>query len=188
MKSYQITEFCHRFIKDHVAPGDVCVDATAGNGNDTLFLCRLVGESGKVYAFDIQQEALLRTGERLKQEKLQAELVLDGHENMEAYVEEKGEVACMVFNFGYLPGGDHTIATGARTSVQAIKAGLKLLRKGGLMSLCIYSGGDTGFDERDAILNFLRELDPKQYLVIESIYYNRPHHPPIPVQIVKIKG
>ena len=188
MKSYQITEFCHRFIEDHVYPGDVCVDATAGNGNDTAFLCRLVGDGGKVYAFDIQKEALLHTEEKLRKENLQAKLVLDGHENMEAYVAEKGEVACIVFNFGYLPGGDNRVATCAKTSVTAIKAGLKLLRKGGLMSLCIYSGGDTGFEEKDAILDFLKELDSTRYLVIESLYRNRSNHPPIPVQIVKIEG
>ena len=115
-----------------------------------------------------------------------AELILDGHEYMEKYVLEVGMVSCIVFNFGYLPGGDHTVATKAETSVAAIQSGLSLLRKGGLMSLCIYSGGDTGNQEKEAILGFLKTLDTKQYLVIVSAYFNRSNHPPVPVQIRKL--
>jgi len=185
-KDYQITEFCHHFIRRHVSKGDICVDATAGNGNDTEFLCRLVGESGKVYAFDIQEDAINHTNERLTAAGLQAELILDGHEKMEQYVSEAEAVACVVFNFGYLPGGDHELATKAETSIQAIEAGLHLLRRGGLMSLCIYSGGDSGFDEKTAILEYLKTLDGKKYLVVASDYYNRPNNPPMPVQIVKL--
>ena len=94
-------------------------------------------------------------------------------------------IDCIVFNFGYLPGGDHTLATRADSSLAAISSGLNLLKKGGLMSLCIYSGGDTGFEERDAILSFIKKLDSRSYLAIQSEYVNRPNHPPIPVLIVK---
>ncbi len=186
MKNYQITQWCHHFMEEHVKPGDVCVDATAGNGNDTEKLCSLVGENGKVYAFDIQKEALVNTEKRLNEKGLlkRALLILDGHEKMAKYV--KVEVSCIVFNFGYLPGGDHSLATKAKTSILAIEEGLKLLQKKGLMSLCIYSGGDSGFEERDAILDYLNHLDTKKYLVIVSQYYNRPNHPPIPVMIVKL--
>jgi hypothetical protein len=95
-------------------------------------------------------------------------------------------VSCIVFNFGYLPGGDHAKATRSESSLTALKASLTLLKKGGLLSLCIYSGGDSGFEERDAILTWLAGLDPKQYLVIKSDYYNRPNHPPIPVLVIKL--
>ncbi len=95
-------------------------------------------------------------------------------------------VSLITFNFGYLPGGDHTVSTRPDTSMKAISQGLKLLKKNGLMILCIYSGGDSGFEERDALLPFLKELDPKKYLVILSSYYNRPNHPPIPVLIRKL--
>ena len=100
MESYQITGWCRHFMEEQVKPGDICIDATAGNGNDTLTLCRLAGEKGKVYAFDIQKAALEKTGRRLEAEGLRAELILDGHEHMEKYVKEKGEVSCIVFNFG----------------------------------------------------------------------------------------
>ena len=187
MKNYQITEWCHHFIREHVKKGDFCIDATAGNGNDTQLLCELVGDTGKVLAFDVQEQAVLNTRERLQTQGLSkwAEVVLDSHANMENYAAPE-TVSCIVFNFGYLPGGDHNLSTQAESSIEAIHAGLRLLKKGGIMSLCIYSGGDSGFEEKDAILEELKKLDAKKYLVIESVYYNRPNNPPIPILIVKL--
>lgn len=187
MQSYQITEWCHGFIREHVMPGDICIDATAGNGNDTEFLCRLTGDTGKVYAFDIQEAAVERTKARLGARELSAEVILDGHENMEQYVTEQGDVACIVFNFGYLPGGDHNCATKAETSIRAMEAGLRLLKEGGVMSLCIYSGGDSGFAEKEAVMDWLKGLDAKRYLVIVSSYYNRPNNPPVPAFVIKLQ-
>ncbi len=189
MKKYQITEWCHYFIRDHVKEGDLCIDATAGNGNDTLFLCKLVGENGKVLAFDIQKEAVANTKKRLLDAQMEkrGNVFYDSHINMCKYA-KKETVSCVVFNFGYLPGGDHQLATKADTSIEAIRQGLRLLKMGGMMSLCIYSGGDSGFQERDAILAFLKNLDTKCYLVILSSYYNRPNHPPIPAMILKLKS
>ena len=199
-RGYQVTEFAHKFIEEQVKSGDTCIDATAGNGNDTEFLCTLVGENGRVYAFDIQQEALEHTRERLEKKGLEnrAILLLCGHEYMKEKIvdckkrkedgkqETAEEISCIVFNFGYLPGGDHALGTKAETSICAIRQGLELLKKGGMMSLCIYSGGDTGFEEKDAILEYVRTLDSKKYLVICSQWYNRENDPPIPVQIYKL--
>ena len=103
---------------------------------------------------------------------------------MHKYAEAES-VDCIVFNFGYLPCGDHSISTKADTSIRAIETGLTLLKKGGLMSLCIYSGGDTGFEDRDAILDYVKVLDAKKYAVLRMDYYNRPNNPPIPVMIIK---
>jgi len=188
MKNYQITAWCHQFIEQTVSPGDLCIDATMGNGHDTVLLSTLSGETGHVYAFDIQEMALANT--RLRLESLNCPdnvtLLLESHEHMTHYA-KPDSVSCITFNFGYLPGGDHAKATQAHSSIAAIQSGLTLLKKGGLMSLCIYSGGDTGFEERDAILSYIKELDPKRYLVIKSDYYNRPNHPPIPVLIFRTK-
>lgn len=183
---YQITEFCHHFLKDYIKENDCCVDATAGNGNDTEFLCSMTGNGGKVYAFDIQEEALDHTRQRLEKAGYLdcAVLIRDGHERMKEYVTES--VTAIVFNFGYLPGGDHRIATRPDTSVPAVKCGLELLKPGGVMSLCIYSGGDTGYEERDALLAYVRNLDPKKWLVIVNSYYNRKNDPPIPVFIIRL--
>lgn len=187
MNSYQITAWCSHFISNHVNQGDICIDATMGNGNDTELLCRLVGETGHVHAFDIQETALEHTKKRLESSNLlsRCTLHLISHTQMAQYCSPES-VSCIVFNFGYLPCADHTICTQPKSSIAAIQSGLSLLQKNGLMSLCIYSGGDTGFAERDAILSFLKTLDPKKYLVILSQYYNRPNHPPIPAMILKL--
>lgn len=184
---YQITEWCHHFIREQVRPGDLCIDATMGNGNDTELLCRLAGSEGQVLAFDVQEQALIHTEKRLRESNVpdNCRLILDSHSHMEQYADE-ASVSCIVFNFGYLPGGDHALATGPATSIPAVEQGLRLLKKGGLMSLCIYSGGDSGFEERDALLPYLKSLDSRKYLVILFSYYNRPKNPPIPVLIYKL--
>ena len=187
MNNYQITAWCSDFIRNQVQDGDLCIDATMGNGNDTLLLSRLCGSTGKVLAFDIQEQALNATRERLDTANAPDNytLLLESHANMAQYA-EPGSVNCIVFNFGYLPGGNHALATRGETSVQALSQALILLKKGGMISLCIYSGGDSGFEERDQILAWLKQLDSHKYLVIKSEYYNRPNHPPIPVLVIKL--
>ena len=187
MKNYQITSWVHHFLEDHVQPRDLCIDATMGNGNDTALLSKLSGAHGKVIAFDIQQMALENTAQKLQKEGCPQnyELVLRSHECMGDYAKEDS-VSCITFNLGYLPGGDHEKATKGDSSIRAIETGLALLKKKGLMTVCIYSGGDSGFEERDAVLAYLKGLDAKKYLVIISEYANRPNHPPIPVLIIKM--
>lgn len=187
MKNYQITSWVHHFVEDHVQPGDICIDATMGNGNDTALLSKLVGENGKVTAFDVQQIALDNTRNKLQTEGCPEnyELVLASHEIMGEYAEEN-TVSCITFNLGYLPGGDHSKATKSMSSICAIETGLGLLKKKGLMTVCIYSGGDSGFEEKEAVLSYIKALDAKKYLVIISEYANRPNNPPIPVLIIKM--
>ena len=162
IKQSQITYWCHEIIRSQAEAGGCYIDATMGKGNDTLFLCELAGENGKVLAFDIQQEAL----------------------HMDRYaMEESTDVIC--FNFGYLPGGDHKLATTYQTSIEAIGKGLGILKHGGMMSLCIYSGGDTGFEEKEKILEYIKGLPGREYTVIVNEYYNRKNCPPMPVFIFK---
>ena len=177
-------QMAHAFLAEVVTKEDVVVDATMGNGHDTLFLAKLAKQ---VYAFDIQEQALNATRERLDTANAPDNytLLLESHANMAQYA-EPGSVNCIVFNFGYLPGGNHALATRGETSVQALSQALILLKKGGMISLCIYSGGDSGFEERDQILAWLKQLDSHKYLVIKSEYFNRPNHPPIPVLVIKL--
>lgn len=188
MPGFSVTEWNHRLLEGLIPEGGFCIDATAGGGQDTLFLARQTGVRGRVLAFDIQQTALDLTRERLEKAQCltQTELVLDSHACMSSYAEER-TVDAILFNFGYLPGGDHSLATRPDTSLEAVQKGLTLLKPGGVMSLCIYSGGDTGFAERDALLAFVSKLPAKTYLVIKNDFYNRPNHPPIVVLIFRLK-
>ena len=152
----------HHIIEEKVKEGGFCIDATAGRGHDTAFLCSLVGKTGKVIAFDIQQDAVDSTKALLEQEGYSdiATVYLDSHSNMENYAEPES-VDCITFNFGYLPGGDHYIFTTPATSIPAIEAGMRLLKPGGLMSLCVYYGGDSGFEEKNALMEYFRTIDSK---------------------------
>ncbi len=189
MPGFTVTEWNHRMLKDLIPEGGFCIDATAGTGRDTLYLSQAVGKNGTVLAFDIQQEALDMTRERLKKEQCpdNTELILDSHAHMDRYA-EKGMTDAILFNFGYLPGGDHSLATRADTSLEAVQKGLELLKTGGVMSLCVYSGGDTGFAERDALFAFAEGLHPKEYLVIRNDFFNRPNHPPVILLIFALKN
>ena len=182
----QITYWCHEIIRSQAKKGGIYIDATMGNGNDTLMLCELAGEVGEVFAFDIQRQAVYATRTLLEKHEVTTKyhLILDGHENMDNYV-QPSSVDVICFNFGYLPGGDHEIATKASTSIIAIQKGLELLKSGGMMSLCVYSGGDTGFEERDFILDYIKELSAKEYTVIVNQYFNRGNNPPMPIFIFK---
>lgn len=160
----------------------------AGRGNDTAFLSELVGETGHVIAFDIQEDAIRSTRELLEKRNLasRAELHLESHSEMGKYAEPE-TVSCITFNFGWLPKGDHNIFTKKETSIPAIEEGLKLLKDGGLMTLILYYGRETGFEEKDALLEFLPTIDSAKYTVIEMPFVNRSNCPPIPILIFKGK-
>ena len=179
-------QLAHEFLAAHVKEGDLCIDCTAGRGNDTAFLCGLCGETGKVLAFDIQPAAVESTRALLEERGLsdRAEVHLESHSLIDSYAEEN-TVSAIVFNFGWLPGGDHKINTRKDTSIEAIEKGLRLLRPQGIMSLSIYYGRDTGTEEKDAILAFLKTLPLREYTVIVSEFVNRPNDPPISVRIYK---
>lgn len=176
----------HAFMAGHIRPGDVCVDATAGKGRDTLFLCRLVGEEGRVLAMDIQPDAVAQTEALLRTEGVShiARVVQDCHSHLGDYAQPE-TVDGIMFNFGWLPGGDHSVFSTPDTSIAAVKAGLELLRPGGVMSLCIYHGRDNGTAERDALLAFLSTVDNRRYTVMVTEFANRTGDIPIPVFIVK---
>ncbi len=186
MAGFQVTEWNHRLLTGLIPQGGICIDATAGTGRDSLFLAQQVGETGHVISFDIQQTAIEQTRERLEAAgcKERVELVLDSHTHMAQYVTEL--VDAILFNFGYLPGGDHAIATKPESSLLAVEQGLTLLKKGGVMSLCVYSGGDTGMEEYDRLTKWAAELSGKEYLVIRNDFYNRKNHPPVIVLVFKL--
>jgi len=179
----------HDYIKSIVQTGDIVIDATAGNGNDTLMLAKLVGEKGRVYSFDIQEKAIDNTYKKLSDEGVENRVILikDGHQNMDKYVSEKGKVKAVMFNLGYLPGGDHSISTKPDTTIEAIKKAMDIIMTGGLISIVVYYGGDTGFEERDKVMEFVRQINPKEYVVMKTCYVNQINCPPFLLCIEKVK-
>ena len=177
----------HEIVEKIVQNGDIVVDATAGNGNDTLFLARLVGDAGHVYSFDIQDLALENTRSKLYAENLQhrVTLIKAGHQEMDKYV-PKG-IRAVMFNLGYLPGGDHSICTKPDTTIEAIEKSLELIKINGIVMIVVYHGGDTGFEEKDAVMSFLKNLDSKKYNVLVHHFINQINCPPIAVCIEKLK-
>lgn len=174
-------ELCQKKVKH----GDVVVDATMGNGNDTIFLCKLVGEKGKVYSFDIQESAVEITKENLKINNVegQVQLILDGHENIDKYIKE--EVKLVMFNLGYLPKAEHRITTKVSTTIMAVEKSLKLLQKNGIVILVIYHGHEEGKKEKENIESFVKNLNQKEYNVIELCFINQVNNPPVLIAVEK---
>ena len=187
-KHFSALQIIQHVLREHVRSGDICIDATAGRGRDTLFLAERVGDSGHVTAIDIQQEAIDSTRSLLEQNGLldRTKIILDSHSNMNAYF-TPGTVSCITFNFGWLPKGNHHIFTQKETSIRAIAQGLELLKPDGIMTLILYYGRETGFEERDALLEYLPTLDSSLYTVVEMPFVNRQNCPPIPIVIFKGK-
>ena len=172
------------YLAAHLPHAALCIDATCGNGGDTAFLCRLVGPEGRVLGFDIQPEAIASTRARLETQGLAAELFCDSHANLLQYV-TPGTADAVMFNFGWLPGGDHTVHTMKDTSIEAVKKALRLIKQGGLISMILYYGRDTGFEEKEALLEFVKTIDSAEYSVITVDFSNRPNCPPIPIFILR---
>lgn len=158
--------------------GARAVDATMGNGHDTQWLCELAGENGRVYAFDVQPEAVERTRERLNQSGLigRATLMCTGHEHMAEKVHEPADV--IVFNLGWLPGAEHGVTTQVPTTLAAVNAALQVLKEDGLMTVCIYPGHEEGTRELHALKEWAASLDEKRYDALIKCYLNQSNDPP----------
>lgn len=165
--------------------GDVVVDATMGNGNDTLFLWKLVGNDGKVYAFDIQKTAIKNTYKKISREGGlgTVKLINDGHENMDKYINSK--IKLVMFNLGYLPGGDHSITTYSETTMKALKKSLNLLDKNGIIILVIYYGHKEGKIERETLEKYTSCLEQEKYNVVKISFENQINSPPFLIIIEK---
>ncbi|WP_297136616.1 class I SAM-dependent methyltransferase [Terrisporobacter sp.] len=181
----KITEVNKLFLDKIINKDDIVIDATMGNGYDTIYLSRLVGENGKVYAFDVQEEALKSTRKKIEKENMnnRVELILDGHENLDIYV--KDQVACVVFNLGYLPRAKHQIITKPDTTLEAIKKSLNLLKPNGVISIAIYTGHEGGMEEKNYISEYLNHLDQNEFNVLHMEFTNQINNPPELILIEK---
>jgi predicted methyltransferase len=177
--------YSKHLVENMLLPGEMAIDATAGNGHDTVFLAKIVGKNGRVWAFDVQEKALKKTKLRLKEEGLLHQVILlqESHEKMATYAPEG--IGAIMFNLGYLPGGDHKIVTRPATTISAIDAGLALLRAGGIMTLVVYSGHQGGKEEGLLVKEFCSSLPQEKYQVLKYSFLNQRNYPPYLLAIYK---
>ena len=168
-----LTRLAHELLATTLQPGDLAVDATAGNGHDTLYLAQRVSPGGRVYAFDVQHRALDATAGKLYAAGLRdnVNLCRTGHQDMLQRIPAAwhGRVAAITFNLGYLPGGDKQITTAATSTLAALEQSLQLLQNGGVLSVLAYRGHPGGAQEADAVQRWLEEhADQLECQVYES--------------------
>ncbi|KRE97152.1 SAM-dependent methyltransferase [Paenibacillus sp. Soil766] len=172
-----VLSYVHQLIGQRVGAGDTVIDATLGTGVDALYMAKLVGARGSVYGFDIQQAALDQTQQRLAKElpDAQVHMSLCSHALMEAAVpqDRHGKVAAVTFNLGYLPGADTAIITEQASTIPALEAALRLLRKGGIVTIVLYSGHDGGSEEAAAVERWAESLPLAAFQVLRYQFANR---------------
>lgn len=162
------------FILEHLKEGDTAVDFTMGNGNDTLFLSRAVGKSGKVYAFDIQEEALVSTKAHLEANGAPENytLICASHHRVKEFVE--GPIKAGMFNLGYLPrSGKKAVTTMRKTTMPAVEAALELLAPDGVLIVAIYPGHEEGALEGEMLREYFSRLSrfricPSEFRILNS--------------------
>lgn len=175
-------EMAHAFLAEVVTDQDTVVDATMGNGHDTLFLA---GLAQQVYAFDIQEQALEKTRQRLAEAgRDNVRLILDGHEALDAYVTR---FKAAIFNLGYLPSADKSVITKPDTTLQALDKCCRGLEVGGRLAVMIYYGHAGGDLERDAVLDWIRDLPQQTFTATLYRTINQINNPPFLVMIEKLK-
>ena len=176
----------HELLAARLRPGGLYVDATCGNGHDTLFLCGLAGENGRVLGLDIQPAAVEATNRRLAAAGFGGvgRAVLCGHENLLTLV-EPGTADCVLFNFGWLPGADHAVHSGTATTLPALRAACTALRPGGVLAAVLYSGSVIGSGEKQAALDFFRSLPLTQYTALVCEFANWADTAPLPCLAIK---
>ncbi|MDB5054303.1 MAG: SAM-dependent methyltransferase [Bacilli bacterium] len=182
--------FAQRKVEACLKLGDIAIDATVGQGKDTLLLARLVGEQGTVYGFDIQKEAIA-----IAQKKLNETLDYNGSirwiERSHAYIKEElpsesqGHVGAVMFNLGYLPGFDHMLVTKPASTIAGLEAAVQLLRQGGIITIVVYTGHQGAHEEADAVQQWAANLPQKQFDVLSYHFINQKNHPPFLIIVEK---
>ncbi len=172
--------YSHQLLEEVIAPNDIVVDATMGNGHDTLYLAQQVPQ-GLVHSFDVQAQALAETRTLLAKHSLTAKINLHqiGHEALGTVIAHKTPIKAAVFNLGYLPKSDKQIITKANTTLKALEELTDRLALGGRIVIVAYYGHQGGAAELTAVTDFCQRLDQHNYQVLQYQFINQKNHPPI---------
>ena len=174
----ELVELHKHFILQHLKEGEVAVDFTMGNGNDTLFLSKAVGEAGRVYAFDIQESALVSTEKRLKENGAPENytLICASHHRVREFVREP--IKAGMFNLGYLPGsGKKAVTTLRETTMAAVEAAIDMLLPDGALIVAIYPGHEEGALEGEMLREYFKTLSKYRICPSEFRILNSPDSP-----------
>ncbi len=162
MLATRLIDLAHQRIAEVLKADDIAIDATVGNGHDTVFLARQVGSGGWVYGFDIQSEAIRTTKTLLKTKQILDRVVLiqSGHENLSKNIppRHRNMIRAVMFNLGYLPGGNKQLTTCTESSLIAVKSALQLIGTGGCVSILCYTGHAGGHEETETIKFYAQSL------------------------------
>ncbi|WP_234400669.1 class I SAM-dependent methyltransferase [Virgibacillus senegalensis] len=186
----KVIPFAHDLLEQTINPGDIAIDATCGNGHDTLVLSKLVGDKGTVFAFDIQNQAIERTKQLLDQASVQnVQLHMVDHQYAPDYISEEdyGRIGGAIFNLGYLPGSDKQTITTPESTIAAVDSIAALLKQGGLIAIVVYYGHQGGEREKQALLDYVSSLDQKKFSVLQYAFINQQNNPPFLLAVQKRK-
>ena len=174
-------QFSHEMILSANLENGLFIDATAGNGHDTLFLAQHIDSTSKILSFDIQETAILQTRQLLQKYDLAPKVtcILDSHANISNYLEPDERVRLAIFNLGYLPGSDKKIITIPSSTLEAIQILLGRLEKNGKIIIVSYYGHDGGLEETDAVEELISALSQKEWSVLKYQFINQINCPPI---------
>jgi predicted methyltransferase len=190
MKRISLLETAHEVVIRHLSAGDFAVDATVGNGHDTVFLAGCVGENGQVFGFDIQAQAVETTRQRLQVHEClpQVSLFHGSHALMAEFLPKHllGQIAVVMFNLGYLPGGDKTVITDTNTTLLALDAAYGLLAEGGVITVLAYPGHAGGDRELVAVEAWCQRQEAAQQMRVE-VFNSSHHQPTAPLLLVLYK-
>ncbi len=188
-KRISLTVQAHQFILKYLNVGDIAIDATVGNGHDTLFLARQVDRKGLVFGFDVQQQAIESTQTRLSTDLIfnNNTLFNTSHENLIEFIPNQyhGKVKAIMFNLGYLPGSDKTVITQTDSSLLALNQAIKLLASSGVITIMAYLGHSGGDEETKQIKQWCSQLNLDKY-VMEQIYSSEKDSAPVLFTIQKL--
>lgn len=183
----RVLDYSHDLLQQFIHPGEIVIDGTTGNGYDTLYLSQIVGGGGHVYAFDIQEEAIRNTQQKLQTQNIQnVTLIQDSHDQFQHYLPEgTKEIGGAIFNLGFLPGSDKTVITRPKSTLKAVKGMLDYLKKQGILILVVYHGHPGGDEEKEALLNYLSTLNQQAFTVLRYGFINQVNSPPFILAIEK---
>ena len=179
MKNAQ--QFSHEMILSTNLENGLFIDATAGNGHDTLFLAQHIDSTSKILSFDIQETAILQTRQLLQKHDLAPKVtcILDSHANISNYLGNQDLVRLAIFNLGYLPGSDKKIITTPSSTLEAIRILLDRLEKKGKIIIVSYYGHDGGLEEKNSVEELIKTLPQKEWSVLKYQFINQINSPPI---------